>query len=352
MQPAQLAQSLGRGIKPLYVLYGDEVLLQQEAADQIRQVAKQQGYTERSVFTVQGAHFKWGEVMQAGSERSLFADQQLIELRIPSGKPGKDGGLALQKLALAAASTDGVVWLVTLGKLDFASQKTAWFTALMGAGTCMKFDPIERRALPAWIDERLKLAGLSVASGDEGARTLQFFADRVEGNLLAAHQEVSKLALLYAGPQPSPLSFEQVEQSVLDVARFDVFKLSEAVLGGQPLRVQRMLDGLRSEGVAEVLVHYTLSEDVRALRRVKQAVAQGKAVGLALRENRVWGTKEQLYERVLPRLSVAFLNELLATAQAVDGIVKGLKHPGLPTQGFAALHHLALTLTQACMAKK
>jgi DNA polymerase-3 subunit delta len=185
-----------------------------------------------------------------------------------------------------------------------------------------------------------------VAAGEAGQHTLQFFAERVEGNLLAAHQEIQKLALLYPEGE---LSFEQVERAVLNVARYDVFKLSEAVLSGQPLRVQRMLDGLKAEGEAEVLVHYTLAEEIRALKRVKDAVASGKALPMALREQRIWGPRERLFERVLPRLSVGMLEKLLQSAHQVDGIVKGLKTPEWPADNWQALHRLAMRLCRACM---
>jgi DNA polymerase-3 subunit delta len=187
-----------------------------------------------------------------------------------------------------------------------------------------------------------------VAAGEDGQRTLQFFADRVEGNLLAAHQEIHKLALLFA---PGELTFEQIENAVLNVARYDVFKLSEAVLAGQASRVQRMLDGLQAEGEAEVLVHYTLAEDIRALKRVKDAMALGKPMPMALREQRVWGVKERLFERVLPRLSDVKLAELLQSAHQVDGIVKGLKQTDWPTDNWQALQRLAMTLCRECMAQ-
>ncbi len=186
-----------------------------------------------------------------------------------------------------------------------------------------------------------------MAAGDEGQRTLQFFADRVEGNLLAAHQEIQKLGLLYPEGE---LGFEQVESAVLNVARYDVFKLSEAVLAGQAARVQRMLDGLKAEGEAEVLVHYTLAEDIRALKRVKDAMAAGRPLPVALREQRVWGLKERLFERVLPRLTATSLDNLLHSAHLVDGIVKGLKAPDWPTDGWQALHRLAFALCRECAA--
>jgi DNA polymerase-3 subunit delta len=344
LAPAQLSQHLQRGLRPLYMLYGDEPLLVQEAADAIRTAARTQGYTERTVHTVAGAHFDWSAVLAAGGSLSLFADKQIVEIRIPSGKPGKEGSTALQQVADGAAGNDSTLTLVLLPKLDFQTKKTAWFAALEGAGVAIEVQPVERGALPQWITQRLAQNNQRVAGGEEGQRTLQFFADRVEGNLLAAHQEIQKLALLYPAGE---LGFEQVESAVLNVARYDVFKLSEAVLAGQAARVQRMLDGLQAEGEAELLVHYTLSEDIRALKRVKDAMAAGRPLPMALREQRVWGVKEKLYERVLPRLSVTTLDNLLNAAHVVDGIVKGLKAPGWPTSGWQALHRLAMDLCLA-----
>jgi len=199
--------------------------------------------------------------------------------------------------------------------------------------------------LPQWIAQRLQQQGQRVVAGEEGQRTLQFFADRVEGNLLAAHQEIQKLGLLHPAGE---LSQEQVESAVVNVARYDVFKLSEAVLSGQVARVQRMLDGLQAEGEAAVLVHYTLAEDIRALKRVKDAVAAGKPLPMALREQRIWGPRERFFERVLPRMTEARLNGLLQAAHQVDGIVKGLKVPDWPTDGWQALHRLAVRLSRFC----
>ncbi|MCG2595728.1 DNA polymerase III subunit delta [Ramlibacter sp. XY19] len=348
LAPAQLAAHLQRGLKPLYTLHGDEPLLQQEAADAIRALARQQGYTERTVHTVAGAHFDWSAVLAAGGSLSLFADKQIVEVRIPSGKPGKDGSAALQQLAEQAAGNDSTLTLVLLPRLDFQTKKSAWFAALDGNGVAIELQPVERGALPQWIAQRLAQQNQRVVGGDEGQRTLQFFADRVEGNLLAAHQEIQKLALLHPAGE---LNFEQVESAVLNVARYDVFKLSEAVLGGQVARVQRMLDGLQAEGEAEVLVHYTLSEDIRALKRVKDAMAAGRPLPMALREQRVWGVKEKLFERVLPRLTPIMLDNLLHGAHLVDGIVKGLKAPGWPADGWQALHKLAMGLCLECAGK-
>ena len=345
---AQLGAHLQKGLRSLYTLHGDEPLLMQEAADAIRAAAREQGYTERTVHTVQGAHFDWSEVLAAGGSLSLFADKQIVEVRIPSGKPGKDGSAAIQQLVEQAQGNDSTLTLFMLPRLDFATRKGAWFGALDNGGVSIQLDTIERAALPQWIAQRLQQQGQHVAAGEEGQRTLQFFADRVEGNLLAAHQEIQKLGLLF--PQ-GELSQSQVESAVLNVARYDVFKLSEAVLSGQVARVQRMLDGLQAEGEAEVLVHYTLAEDIRALKRVKDAMAGGQPLPMALKAQRIWGPRERLFERVLPRLSPARLNNLLQSAHQVDGIVKGLKVPDWPQDGWQALHRLALRFARMCMAR-
>jgi DNA polymerase III subunit delta len=242
--------------------------------------------------------------------------------------------------------------LVLLPRLDSMTTKGAWFGALESFGTTVKFDPIDRRSLPAWIAQRLQQQGQRVADGEEGQRTLQFFADRVEGNLLAAHQEIQKLGLLYPPPaNEGVLSFDQVENAVLNVARYDVFKLSEAVLGGQALRVQRMLDGLQSEGESEVLVHWALAEDIRSMKRVKDALNAGRPMPMALRENRVWGLKEKLFERVLPQIGDTTLANLIHAAHKVDGIVKGLKQPDWPQDGWQALHRLAGMVCEQCAPK-
>ena len=211
----------------------------------------------------------------------------------------------------------------------------------------IRVDPIERRALPQWIAQRLAAQGQRVQAGEMGERTLAFFADRVEGNLLAAHQEIQKLGLLYPAGE---LTFEQVEAAVLNVARYDVFKLGEAVLAGQVTRALRMLDGLRAEGEAAVLVHWTLAEDIRALKRVKDAVAAGKPPPMALREARVWGAKERLFERALPLITDNAMAQLLVAAHVCDGLVKGLRHADWPSEPWEGLRRLVLMLLQSTAA--
>lgn len=346
----QLASHLQKGLRPLYAVWGDEALLAQEAGDAVRAAARGAGFSERQVHTVAGAHFDWSGLLGAAMARSLFSDRQLIEIRIPSGKPGKDGSEALQRYcqslgrgASGSASIDDVITLVQLPRLDRTQQTSAWFSALDAAGVTVRVDPVERKALPQWLAQRLAVQGQRVASGDSGQRTLAFFADRIEGNLLAAHQEIQKLGLLYP---PGELSFEQVEAAVLNVARYDVFKLGEAVLAGQVARALRMLDGLRAEGEAAVLVHWTLSDDIRGLKRVREALDAGKPLPLALREARVWGAKERLFERAVPLLAEATLARLLDAAQACDGLVKGLKHPDWPSDPWDGLRRLVLMMVE------
>jgi len=341
----RLAEHLQRDLRAVYTVWGDEPLLAQEAADAIRVAARAAGCSERQVHTVAGAHFDWSSLLGASQALSLFADRQLVEIRIPSGKPGKDGSEALQRYCEIAIEGGGrdVITLVQLPRLDRSQQSSAWFAALDRAGITVRVDPVERKALPAWIAQRLAAQGQHVAAGAEGQRALAFFADRVEGNLLAAHQEIQKLALLYPAGE---IGFEQVESAVLNVARYDVFRLGEAVLAGQAARALRMLDGLRSEGEAAVLVHWTLAEDIRGLKRVKDALGAGKPLPLALREARVWGAKERVFERAVTLMSESTLAHLLDAAHVCDGLMKGIKHPDWPLDPWEALKRLVLLLAE------
>jgi len=341
LRPEQLTSALTRGLRPLYTVHGDEPLLAQEAGDVIRHAARSAGYSERKVFNVTGAHFDWSSLLGASLAMSLFAERQLIEIRIPSGKPGKEGSEALQRYC--EHLSDDVITLVHLPRLDRQQLGSAWFAALEAAGVTVLVDAVERHALPQWIARRLAAQNQRVEDGDAGAQTLAFFADRVEGNLLAAHQELQKIALLYPA---GVLNFEQIEAAVLNVARYDVFKFAEAVLAGQTARVLRMLDGLRAEGEAPVLVHWTLAEDIRSLKRVQDALAQGKPMPMALREARVWGTKERLIERLVPQLADHTLAHWLEAASVCDGLIKGLKHPHWPLDAWDGLKRLALMVTQ------
>jgi DNA polymerase III subunit delta len=345
LRPDALEPHLAKGLAGLYVVYGDEHLLAQEACDRIRAAARAAGFTDRSVFTVERG-FDWSSLLGASQSMSLFGDRQLVELRIPSGKPGKEGADALK--TLAAGSNPDVLTLITLPRLDAATQKSAWFTALADSGVAIKIDAVERAALPNWIGQRLGLQGQRVAPGEDGRRALQFVAERVEGNLLAAHQEIQKLGLLY--PQ-GVLSFEQIHDAVLNVARYDVFKLNEAMLTGDVGRLARMLDGLEGEGEAAVLVQWAVVEEVRTLLRIKRGVAAGKPLAMLLRENRVWGPRERLIGPALSRLSEATLERGLALAARLDRQVKGLSgqsradwRNALPPDAWDGLFELAMTV--------
>lgn len=337
----QLQGQLARGLRPLYTVHGDEPLLAQEAADAIRAAARAEGYVERQVFVVSGAHFDWSGVLGAAQAMSLFAERRLIEIRIPSGKPGKDGSDALQRYC--DRLPEDVLTLVQCPRLDYQQIKAAWFTALDAQGITLRVETPERGALPAWLAQRLARQNQRVREGEEGQRTLAFFADRVEGNLLAAHQEMQKLALLHP---PGELAFEQVEAAVLNVARYDIVKLQEAVWTGRLPRALRVLDGLRDEGESAVMVHWNLAEDLRALTRGRAALDAGRPLPMAVKEARAWGQREKLIERALPQLDAAQLAKLLDAASICDGVIKGLKHPAWPQAPWDALRRLLLLAMQ------
>ena len=334
---AHLANAAQDGLKPLYTVVGDEPLLQQEAADALRAAARASGCSEREIFHVSGAHFDWSGVLGGAQERSLFAEAKIIEIRIPSGKPGKEGSEALQRYV--EQLPEGVVTLVLLPTVEYAQLKSAWFTALQAQGVMVKVEPVERPALPAWIARRLAVQGQRVREGEEGQRTLAFFADRVEGHLLAAHQEISKLALLYP---PGELTAEQVESAVLNVARYDVRQLCEAVLAGQVGRAWRILDGLKAEGESPVAVLWPLADDLRALQRVRAALDLGQPMPMALNAARVWGPRQRSIERAGALLSQRALTRLVGAASLCDGITKGLRQPDWPDDPWEALRRLIL----------
>jgi DNA polymerase-3 subunit delta len=344
----QLNSHLASQLSSLYTLHSDEALLVEESLDAIRaavRTSSSNGPVDRAVYVVQGARFDWGPILASGQSMSLFGGQQLVEIRIPTGKPGKEGATALQQIAQSVANSPGVFTLVILPKLDNATKNQAWFTALESNGVTIQIDSVERSVLPQWIARRLAAQGQRVQAGEAGSRTLQFFADRVEGNLMAAHQEVLKLGLLYPKGE---ITSDQIENAVLNVARYDVFKLSPAVLAGNGVRAQRMLDGLRAEGENEVMVHFVLSEDIRAILRVKDLVANGKSLPIAMRESRVWGPREKLMELVLPNVTADDAVNLIASAHIVDGIVKGIPSPGWSTDSWQALAQLMQSLCLVC----
>jgi DNA polymerase-3 subunit delta len=328
-------------VRPLYTVWGDEALLAQEAGDTIRAAARASGCAERQVHVVAGNHFDWSGLLGATKSLSLFSERQLIEIRIPSGKPGKEGSDALQRYC--ASLNDDSVTLLQLPDIDWAGQKSEWFNALDGAGVVIRVYPVERKTLPQWITQRLASQGHRLESGEEGQHALAFFSDQVEGNLLAAHQEVQKLALLYP---PGELTLAQIESAVSNVARYDGAKLGAALLAGQVTRALRMLEGLQAEGEAAVRVHWHLASDIRTLKRLQDFTSAGKPLPLALRDAGVRRDKEQLFARALPLLPEHATGALLAAAQLCDGVIKGLPDPGWPLDPWEALKKLALLLLQ------
>lgn len=305
---------LARTLAPLYVLHGDEPLLALEAADAVRARARAAGFTERTVLQVE-RHFDWSELGHVAASLSLFGDRRLVEVRMPSGKPGPEGAQAL--VAFAGRLSDDTMALVSLPRLDRAGQASAWFTALANAGVVVNVFPVERTDLPRWIAARLARQQQRAAPD-----ALAFIAECVEGNLLAAHQEIQKLALLHP---PGELSFEQVRGAVLDVARYEVAQLSEAMLAGDAARLARVLHGLAGEGEAPPRVLWVMSEDVRALARLQDGLAAGRSAGEVLREARVFNEgRQRLLARGAKRCAPGTVRAALARCARVDRLAKGL----------------------------
>ncbi|OZB45981.1 MAG: DNA polymerase III subunit delta [Thiomonas sp. 15-66-11] len=337
----QLQARLDSGLRGPYMVFGDELLLVNEAVDAIRAAAQAAGYGVREQHQVERG-FDWDELLAQSREMSLFGERKLIEVRIPTGKPGRDGAQALAALAQEASSD--VLVLVLLPRLDATAQKSDWFSRLAEAGTAVRVDTVEPEQLGAWMRARLARHGLRIAAGPAGQACLDLLVARTEGNLLAAHQEVEKLALLL---DPGELDPAQVEDLVQDAARYGVFRLGEALLAGDIARLVRMLDGLQGEGVAPVLAHWSLAEETRAWLRLRQGLDAGESFATLARANRIWGPKEKLLQRALPRLNLPLLEGLLLRAAECDRAVKGLRPAGVPHQPWEAVRHLALAMAQA-----
>lgn len=315
LRSEQLEAHLARELRPLYVVHGDEPLLSVEAADAIRSRARAAGFTERSVLSAERG-FQWGELAANCANLSLFGDRKLIELRLPSGKPGSDGATAIE--AFSTRLPPDVLTLVMLPRLDRAGQSSTWFQALEAKGVIVNVYPVERGRLAEWIAARL-----SRQKRHARPETLQFLADCVEGNLLAAHQEIQKLALLLPEGE---LGFDAVRDAVMNVARYEVQKLTEAALLGERVRLARMLSGLRGEGEAPPRVLWILAEEIRAIARVQSGIAAGRAPTEVLREARVWGeTRQTLVSRAARKLPRRALLAALEHAARIDRVIKGVE---------------------------
>jgi DNA polymerase-3 subunit delta len=309
----QLAAHLARTVAPVYVVHGDEPLLAIEAGDAIRAAARGAGCDEREVLVVEQG-FRWDAFLASNANLGLFGSRRLVDLRIPSGKPGVEGAKALE--ACAAQAGPDQMLLVTLPRLDRAAQSSAWFAALAAEGVAIAVYPLERAELPAWIAARLARQGQR-ATGE----TQAFLAERCEGNLLAAQQEIEKLGLLLPEGELDP---EAVQRAVTDVARYDVFQLSEAWLAGDAARTLRIVAALEAEGEGIQLLLWQLGEDIHALSSVLEASAAGTSVSAAVRNARVWGKRQAAMERAARRVAPDAISPLFAALARLDALSKGI----------------------------
>jgi len=310
---AQLAAHLQRPLAPVYVLHGDEPLLQIEAAQAIRDAASKAGYAERELL-VADSGFDWQALATVNQSMSLFGSRRVLDLRIPTGKPGLEGARVLEAVG-TSPSPDNVL-LVSCPKLDRGAMSSNWFSALEGSGVAIAIPPLERNDLPTWIAERLSRNGQRATN-----EVLQYLADLTEGNLLAAQQEIDKLALLLPAGE---LTQEAIESVVANVARYDNGGLSEALLGADTVRVCRILAGLQAEGESVQLVLWQVAEDTHALLAVAQASREGLRTDTALRNARVWGKRQAAMERAVRRVDGRALSLLLPDLARLDRVSKGI----------------------------
>ena len=328
----QLAARLARGpLASVYVVSSNEPLLAMEAQDAIRAAARAAGFSERQVIHADGRS-DWSLLAGAAQGLSLFAEKRIIEIRLPSGKPGREGGEALRQHA--ATTTDDLLTLVCLPTLDRTTRNSSWAAALEAAGVWIDIPALSRGDLPAWIGQRLKRQGQAAP-----AEALTFIADRVEGNLLAAHQEISKLGLLHPHGE---LSLEAVQEAVLDVSRYEVFGLSTAMLTGDRKRVLKVIAGLRAEDEPLPLILWVVGEDVRTLLQLRAALDGGMPFAQATRKVWVRRDKEEAIQAALRRLDTTRLARLLARCAELDRISKGLTVAQRDSDPWLELSEIAL----------
>jgi len=308
----QLSSHLNNTLLPCYLVTGDEHLLVQEALDSIRAKARQQGFGSRELF-VQTTGFDWGELASAGGNLSLFAEKRIIELRLPTGKPGVKGSAAISDFTVDIA--DDLLFIVSAPKLDRNSQKAKWVKALEAAGGVIQIWPVGIRELPAWINDRMKRAGLQPERD-----AVRLIADRVEGNLLAAQQEIEKLRLLHG---EGPVSVDDVDAAVADSSRFDVYKLVDAAVGGNAARAIRILGGVKSEGVEPVIVMWALTRELRMLAGLSDNIRSGMDLSSGMRKAGVWQNREALMRACIGRHQSTSFYPLLQLARQADAAAKG-----------------------------
>ena len=305
---------LERGLAPLYVVHGEEPLGVLESCDAIRAAARAAGYTVRELLIAE-VGFDWGRLAMSAASLSLFGERQILEVRVPSGRPGVDGARALE--AFAAAPPPDRISLVVLGEVERASRKSVWFTALERHALLVESSPVARARLPEWIGARL--AGRRLRASREA---LAFIADRVEGNLLAARQEVEKLALLCP---PGEVTLDDVRAAITDVSRFAIADLGDAILARDAARIARVMDGLRAEAEALPLVLWAITRELRGLLAVAAAQAGRAPVSSALqRDAQLWGARQGQVERAAGGRDPRQLAGVLRQAAGFDRTFKGL----------------------------
>jgi len=319
VRPEQLAAQLAKSLAPFYSVHGDEPLLALEAADAVRAAARKRGFDEREVFHVE-RNFDWSELRHAGASLSLFGGRKLIDVRLPGGKPGTQGAETIAALCEQAGRAPrgepDTVFLFALPRLDRRDQSSAWFSALGAAGVVVDVYPVERARLPAWIGERLARQKQRAPQD-----VLEFLADRVEGNLLAAHQEIQKLALLASEGE---LTIESVRDAVAQVARYDAYDASEALLKGDLARYARVVEGLRGEGEPPTFLLWVLVEDLRALGAIQAGLESGQSMDNLMRAARIWGPRQALFKSAVRRFPGEKIERALLGAATIDRVVKGL----------------------------
>ena len=307
-----LTSQLARGLGSIYLISGDEPLLVNEAADAIRERARKDGFTERDLHVVERG-FDWDGLLTESRSLSLFAQRKIIEIRMANPTPGDKGGEAIIELA-TQPSPDNLVLVIT-GKLDGRTQNSKWVSAIEKHGTVVQIWPIELQRLPTWIRDRLARHKLTA---DAAAASL--LAERVEGNLLAAHQEVEKLALLLS---PGPLTAETVMEAVADSARFDVLQVGEAAMRGQSGRALRIVEGLRGEGIDATLVLWAVNKDLQWLARAQYLMSTGQSADAAMNAIYVWRPRQMAMKQALARLNASAIRGLIIDAERVDRSIKG-----------------------------
>ncbi len=313
LKPEQLEQHLQQGVKPVYLVSGDEPFQSDMACRQIREAARAQGYSEREQFHVD-ANFDWDQLQASASNLSLFAEKKLMDLRLPAGKsPGVPGGKAL--VAWVDAGNTETLLLISMGKLDKKQQQAKWFKALDKAGAVLQIWPVDAAKMPGWIQARMQSRGMQP---DEDAVAL--LAERLEGNLLAADQELEKLRLLCG---EGKVDAEQVEAAVFDSARFDVFALVDAALLGETQRMLRIFSGLRGEGLEAILVLWAFTREIRSMSGMAWQVAQGNSVEQVLSQYRVWSNRKAPVSAGLHRHTLRRWQGMLYQAASVERVLKG-----------------------------